>query len=46
MEFLDRSNGKLIARLEGYECVMDASLAKAFQRNQLPKAGQAALEAA
>jgi NAD(P)-dependent dehydrogenase (short-subunit alcohol dehydrogenase family) len=46
MEFLDRSNGKLIARLEGYECVIDASLAKAFQRNQLPKAGQAALEAA
>ncbi|MCE1226525.1 MAG: SDR family oxidoreductase [Geobacteraceae bacterium] len=42
VEFLERANGKLIARLEGYECVIDASLQQAFQRNQLPQAGQTA----
>ena len=42
VEFLERANGKLIARLEGYECVIDASLQQAFQRNQLPQAGQSA----
>jgi hypothetical protein len=46
MEFLDRSNGKLIARLEGYECVIDASLEKAFQRNRLLQPGAVVLEAA
>jgi acyl transferase domain-containing protein/NAD(P)-dependent dehydrogenase (short-subunit alcohol dehydrogenase family) len=46
MEFLDRSSGKLIARLEGYECVIDASLERAFQRNQLLQPGSVALEAA
>ena len=47
VEFLERANGKLIARLEGYECVIDASLQQAFQRNQLPQAGRpAALVAA
>jgi hypothetical protein len=35
IEFLDRHTAKLVARLEGYECVIDASLKKAFQRNQL-----------
>lgn len=35
MEFLDRHNGKLVARLEGYECVIDPSLKQAFQRNKL-----------
>jgi acyl transferase domain-containing protein len=35
MEFLDRHSGKLVARLEGYECVIDPSLQKAFERNQL-----------
>ncbi|MBJ6750283.1 type I polyketide synthase [Geomonas anaerohicana] len=35
MEFLDRSSGKLVARLEGYECVIDPSLKQAFQRNKL-----------
>jgi hypothetical protein len=35
MEFLDRHTGKLVARLEGYECVIDPSLKKAFQRNKL-----------
>ncbi|WP_035496826.1 type I polyketide synthase [Citrifermentans bremense] len=35
MEFLDRNTGKLIARLEGYECVIDPSLKQAFQRNKL-----------
>ncbi|WP_223913392.1 type I polyketide synthase [Geobacter sp. AOG1] len=35
MEFLDRHSGKLVARLEGYECVIDPSLERAFQRNQL-----------
>jgi len=42
VEFLERANGKLIARLEGYECVIDASLQQAFQRNQLPQAGRSA----
>jgi len=37
MEFLDRHTGKLIARLEGYECVIDPSLKQAFQRNKLPR---------
>ncbi|WP_183362506.1 type I polyketide synthase [Geomonas limicola] len=37
MEFLDRNTGKLVARLEGYECVIDPSLKQAFQRNQLPR---------
>jgi NAD(P)-dependent dehydrogenase (short-subunit alcohol dehydrogenase family)/acyl carrier protein len=46
MEFLDRNSGKLIARLEGYECVIDASLEQAFQRNQLVQPGQVELEAA
>ncbi|WP_129125509.1 type I polyketide synthase [Geomonas oryzae] len=35
MEFLDRASGKLVARLEGYECVIDPSLKQAFQRNKL-----------
>ncbi|MBT0654747.1 SDR family NAD(P)-dependent oxidoreductase, partial [Geomobilimonas luticola] len=39
MEFLDRHTGKLVARLEGYECVIDPSLERAFQRNQLSQAG-------
>jgi hypothetical protein len=46
MEFMDRSSGKLIARLEGYECVIDASLEQAFQRNQLVQPGRVVLEAA
>jgi hypothetical protein len=41
MEFLDRHTGKLIARLEEYECIIDPSLEKAFQRNQLQRAGAA-----
>jgi hypothetical protein len=41
MEFLDRHNGKLIARLEDYECVIDPSLEQAFQRNQLQQLGAA-----
>ena len=36
MEFLDRHTGKLVARLEDYECVIDPSLGQAFQRNELP----------
>jgi acyl transferase domain-containing protein/NAD(P)-dependent dehydrogenase (short-subunit alcohol dehydrogenase family) len=36
MEFLDRHTGKLVARLEKYECIIDPSLTQAFQRNQLP----------
>jgi NAD(P)-dependent dehydrogenase (short-subunit alcohol dehydrogenase family) len=35
MEFLDRQSGKLVARLEGYECVIDASLRDAFRKNHL-----------
>ncbi len=46
MEFLDRHSGKLIARLEGYECVIDPSLKQAFQRNQLPQSGSVQLGAA
>nr|WP_246559337.1 type I polyketide synthase [Geoanaerobacter pelophilus] len=41
IEFLDRQTGKLIARMEGYECVIDPSLQKAFQRNQLHQLGVA-----
>jgi acyl transferase domain-containing protein len=37
IEFLDEA-GKLIARMEGYECVVDGSLNEAFARNQLPVA--------
>ena len=37
IEFLDRHTGKLVARLEGYECIIDPSLKQAFQRNQLPR---------
>ena len=46
MEFLDRNTGKLIARLEDYECVIDPSLGRAFQLNQLPKLVSGALRAA
>jgi len=46
IEFLDRVSGKLIARLEDYECVIDPALEKAFQRNRLPAAGSAELGAA
>ncbi|HEY6837946.1 MAG TPA: SDR family NAD(P)-dependent oxidoreductase, partial [Geobacteraceae bacterium] len=35
MEYLDRQTGKLIARLEGYECVIDDSLREAFRKNHL-----------
>jgi acyl transferase domain-containing protein len=34
IEFLDRQ-GALVARIEGYECVVDQSLAGAFGRNKL-----------
>jgi hypothetical protein len=34
IEFLDE-RGELVARLESYECVVDASLTQAFRRNQL-----------
>ena len=46
MEFLDRTTGKLIARLEGYECVIDPSLGRAFRRNQLSQSGCVEQEAA
>jgi hypothetical protein len=46
MEFLDRQTGKLVARLEGYECVIDPSLGRAFLLNQLPPADQNELRAA
>jgi acyl transferase domain-containing protein/NAD(P)-dependent dehydrogenase (short-subunit alcohol dehydrogenase family) len=46
IEFLDRNSGKLIARLEDYECVIDPSLQRAFRRNQLPQPGCVELEAA
>ncbi len=34
IEFLDR-DGALVARIEGYECVIDASLEAAFAQNEL-----------
>jgi hypothetical protein len=34
IEFCDAS-GRLVARIEGYECVLDASLEDAFARNEL-----------
>jgi hypothetical protein len=46
MEFLDRHTGKLVARLEDYECVIDPSLKQAFQRNQLKLAVAVELGAA
>jgi hypothetical protein len=46
MEFLDRKSGKLIARLEGYECVIDPSLRQAFSRNQLAQSGSVVQDAA
>jgi hypothetical protein len=46
MEFFDRHTGKMIARMEDYECVIDASLNRAFQRNQLPQQGCVELGAA
>jgi len=46
MEFLDRHTGKLVARLEGYECIIDPSLAQAFQHNQLSQANPNTLRAA
>jgi hypothetical protein len=46
MEFLDRHTGKLVARLEDYECIIDPSLKQAFQRNQLAQPGPVQLGAA
>lgn len=46
IEFVERTSGKLIARLEGYECVIDTSLAQAFKRNQLPQAADAGVAVA
>ncbi len=46
IEFLDRTSGKLIARLENYECVIDPSLQKAFRCNQLAQPGCVELEVA
>nr|WP_279342374.1 type I polyketide synthase [Geotalea sp. SG265] len=46
MEFHDRHSGKLVARLEGYECIIDPSLKQAFQRNQLQETGGFRLGAA
>jgi hypothetical protein len=34
IEFLD-DRGELVAQIESYECVVDASLGQAFRRNQL-----------
>jgi NAD(P)-dependent dehydrogenase (short-subunit alcohol dehydrogenase family)/acyl carrier protein len=35
IEFLDPATGQLVARMEDYECVIDASLNESFQRNKL-----------
>jgi hypothetical protein len=34
IEFIDES-GSLVARMEGYECIIDTSLEKAFRNNRL-----------
>ena len=41
MEFLERQTGKLVARLTGYDCVIDPSLQRAFQQNELSRLGAA-----
>jgi NAD(P)-dependent dehydrogenase (short-subunit alcohol dehydrogenase family) len=46
IEFFDRNSGKLIARMEDYQCVIDPSLQKAFSRNQLTQPGCVELEVA
>ncbi len=35
IDFVDPNDGQLVARLENYECVIDASLNATFQRNKL-----------
>ncbi|MDT8441221.1 MAG: SDR family NAD(P)-dependent oxidoreductase, partial [Desulfuromonadales bacterium] len=35
IDFVDPQSGELIARIEDYECVIDASLSAGFQRNRL-----------
>jgi len=35
IDFLDPETGELVARIEGYDCVMDTSLTSAFERNRL-----------
>ena len=35
IDFVDPVNGSLIARIENYECVIDAALNASFQRNKL-----------
>ena len=38
LQFLD-PQGKLLALVEGYECVLDQGLGEAFRRNRLPHEG-------
>ncbi|MGK2906240.1 MAG: SDR family NAD(P)-dependent oxidoreductase [Desulfuromonadales bacterium] len=35
IDFVDPANGTLVARIEDYQCVIDASLNASFQRNKL-----------
>lgn len=35
IDFIDPRNGELLARMEDYECIIDASLNESFQRNTL-----------
>jgi acyl transferase domain-containing protein/acyl carrier protein/NAD(P)-dependent dehydrogenase (short-subunit alcohol dehydrogenase family) len=46
MEFLEVGSGKLVARLEDYECVIDPSLKQAFRRNKLAQSGPQQMGAA
>ena len=41
VEFLDPQSNKLVARITGYECTLDASLNQAFQENVLLQASGA-----
>jgi acyl-coenzyme A thioesterase PaaI-like protein len=38
IEFVAES-GQLLARMDGFECVLDAALTAAFRRNRLERAG-------
>jgi NAD(P)-dependent dehydrogenase (short-subunit alcohol dehydrogenase family)/acyl carrier protein len=46
IEFYNRTSGAVIARLENYECIIDASLQEVFRHNQLVHPQSATLEVA
>jgi NAD(P)-dependent dehydrogenase (short-subunit alcohol dehydrogenase family) len=38
IDFVEKGSGRLIARMENYQCIIDSSLQRAFRRNQLSPA--------